>query len=180
MASARVRDTTMRVDIDEAHFTLVPSVTEAEEYWDYTCTRHVQVDPQAKLRRYVEFVHPGAQTTDPSARLGRLPIELDLNGVTRYEISRGLRRTARVAVRTRGVSSAFESVGLLSRYGGRAVRLSLSRERAGELDPFGSETDLATGRERPSRVEVLPGEWVLRVTDCPPLTLLRIYWPLEC
>ena len=108
----------------------------------------------------------------------RRRMELDTNGVTRYEISKGLRRASSVPVRSRGVSPAFERIGLLSRYGGREVILSLSRVHAGELSPFGSETDLATARERPAPVEELPGEWRLRIQSCPPRTLLRIYWPL--
>jgi hypothetical protein len=180
-----VRDTTMRVELDEARFSLRPSSTAAELYWDYVCERRVQLFPEAKLRKYVEFVHPGAELSEVqaaipalSARSSRRRIELDSNGVTRYEIANGLRRAASVAVRARGVSPAFESIGLFSRYGGKTVTLSLSRQHAGELVPFGSETDLATGRERPCQVEALGDEWRLLVTDCPPRTLLRMYWPL--
>jgi 3',5'-cyclic AMP phosphodiesterase CpdA len=184
-ASARVRDTTMRVELDEARFSLRPSSTAAELYWDYVCERRVQLFPEAKLRKYVEFVHPGTELPEVqaaipalSARSSRRRIELDSNGVTRYEIANGLRRAASVAVRARGVSPAFENIGLFSRYGGKTVTLSLSRQHAGELVPFGSETDLATGRERPCQVEALGDEWRLLVTDCPPRTLLRMYWPL--
>jgi hypothetical protein len=46
------------------------------------------------------------------------------------------------------------------------------------LEPFGSITDLATGRERPCPVHVEDDHWVVIAQECPPRTLLRIYWPL--
>jgi 3',5'-cyclic AMP phosphodiesterase CpdA len=177
-ASSRVRDATFKVARDEARFSLTPSETSRERYWDYACERRVELLPGVTLRRYVDFVHPGVRLENAAGRVGRRRIQLELNGVTRYAISNGLRRSASVAVRSRGVSEAFERVGLLSRYGGRVVTLSLARAGAGDLEPFGSETDLSTGRERPSPIEKLPDEWRLQVTDCPPRTLLRIYWPL--
>ena len=43
-------------------------------------------------------------------------------------------------------------------------------EAAHAKRPFGSVTDLATGREKPAYVEAAPDEWRLSLTDCPPRT----------
>jgi 3',5'-cyclic AMP phosphodiesterase CpdA len=176
-ASATVRDATMRVERDEARFELSPS-SSASEYWDYVCERRVQLFPNSKLRRYVDFVQPTVAAARVRARGARRRIELVVNGVTRYQISGGLRRTAAATREARGASTAFEWIGLLSRYGGRSVTLALSQERTQSFAPFGSVTDLATGRERPAAVEVASNEWRISLVDCPPRTLLRIYWPL--
>lgn len=44
--------------------------------------------------------------------------------------------------------------------------------------PFGSMTSLTSGEERPVRLSQAEDGLSLEVRDCPPLTLLRIYWPL--
>jgi 3',5'-cyclic AMP phosphodiesterase CpdA len=177
-ASAGVRHATMRVERDEARFILTPSRASAAKYWDYVCERHVHLFPQSKLRRYVDFVQPSVPVALVRARPARRRIDLSLNGVTRYAVADGLRRTAAATRHTRGASAAFEWIGLLSRYGGRAVTLSLAGDHAQGLAPFGSVTDLATGRERPAPIERAEAEWRVSVVDCPPRTLLRIYWPL--
>jgi hypothetical protein len=177
-ASASVRDATMRVERDEARFELSPSRTGSAKYWDYLCERRIQLFPQSKLRRYVEFVQPSVQVARVRVRAARRRVELSINGVTRYNMADGLRRTAATTREARGASTAFEWIGLLSRYGGKTVALSLARQHAHGLAPFGSVTDLATGRERPAPVEATPGEWRIALTDCPPRTLLRIYWAL--
>jgi 3',5'-cyclic AMP phosphodiesterase CpdA len=177
-ASATVRHATMRVELDEARFDLSPSRTAAAKYWDYVCERRVQLFPQSKLRRYVDFVQPSVPVGRVRARPARRRIDLSLNGITQYTVADGLRRTAAATRHARGASAAFEWIGLLSRYGGKAVTLSLSGAQVRSLAPFGSVTDLATGRERPAPIEAAPGEWRVSVVDCPPRTLLRIYWPL--
>ncbi len=68
--------------------------------------------------------------------------------------------------------------GLLCRYGAVHARLRLERANAEGVEPFGSVTDLAIGRERPARLQVTPDEWLLAAEGTAPRTLLRIYWPL--
>lgn len=178
LVSAQVRDCVIGVERDEARFVLSPSRSADGERWDYTCERHVRVFPSANLRRYIDFVHGTAQYASSAPRARRRRIALALDGVTRYHIADGLCRTADVARRTYGSATAFEWVGLLSRYGGATATLSLSRQNAEDFAPFGSVTDLSTGRERPAPVDVAEGEWRVTVTDCAPRTFLRIYWPL--
>jgi 3',5'-cyclic AMP phosphodiesterase CpdA len=177
-ASASVRHATMRVERDEARFELAPSRTAPIHYWDYVCERRVQLFPESKLRRYVDFVQPSVPTPRVRARPARRRIDLSINGVTRYTVADGLRRTVSATRYARGASTAFEWIGLLSRYGGKAVTLSLAGDHTRGLAPFGSVTDLATGRERPAPIEAAATEWRVSVIDCPPRTLLRIYWPL--
>jgi 3',5'-cyclic AMP phosphodiesterase CpdA len=177
-ASPHVRDATMRVERDEARFEISPSRTAAGKYWDYVCERRVELFPHSKLRRYVDFVQPSVPAPRVRPRPARRRIDLTINGVTRYTVANGLRRTASATRHARGASTAFEWIGLLSRYGGKAVTLSLAGAHAQDLAPFGSVTDLATGRERPAPVEAGATEWRVSVVDCPPRTLLRIYWPL--
>jgi 3',5'-cyclic AMP phosphodiesterase CpdA len=174
--SARVQGGAIPVERDEARFVLSPSRT-SSQHWDFVCERRVRLVPHATIRRYVEFVYGGAQVT-PAAR-ARRRIELDVQGEVRYEVSRGLRRTVAAPVRVRGMSTAFEWVGLLVRYGAATASLSLARDHADGFVPFGSVTDLGTAREQPASVEASVSGWTVSVRDCPARTMLRIYWPLH-
>jgi hypothetical protein len=177
--STRVRDWPARVARDEARFALSPSRTAPDARWDYTCERHIELLPNVHLARYVEFVHRGPDSTRVPGHPYRRRIELAVNGVTRYRIADGLCRTTEAAQQSYGTATAFEWIGLLSRYGGATVTLSLARPEAAALSPFGSVTDLATGRESPAPVLASEEEWRLTVTDCVPRTMLRMYWPLR-
>lgn len=176
--AGRARDGATRVQRDEARFVLSPSLTAPEEHWDYACERRVDLFPDAELRRYVEFMHGRRDVTSVSKLTGRRRVELALNGVTKYRVEDGLCRTAQVAQRMYGTATAFEWVGLLCRYGGASAVLSLAREHVRALAPFGSVTDLHTGRESPAPLESSDDGWTLTVRDCAPRTMLRIYWPL--
>jgi hypothetical protein len=177
--SGRPRNGSAAVARDEARYLLSPSRTAPDRRWDYTCERSVELFPAAELHRYVEFVHGRPVPSRPHAPPARRRIELALNGLTRYRIADALRRTPEGARPTRDAAAAFEWVGLLSRYGGARVVLSLERENASGLRPFGSVTDLATGRESPAPVESGERSWRLEVHECAPRTMLRIYWPLQ-
>jgi hypothetical protein len=166
-----------RVAVDEAKFRLSPSRS-TRDHWDYVCHRRVEIFPGAKLRRYVDVARPSARVQPGRESRSPLRINLEIDGVTRYEVEGGLRRSTPAAPSTPSASPPFEWVGLLCRYGGAEVSVSLSREHVERLSPFGSVTDLATGRERPARVESTPEGWRVSVRDCAPRTLLRIYWPL--
>jgi len=98
--------------------------------------------------------------------------------VTRYGVPDGLCRTAEAARRAYRAATAFEWVGLLSRYGAATATLSLSCKQPEDLAPFGSVTDLPTGQETPAHVEATDGQWRPTLSNCAPRTLLRIYWPL--
>jgi 3',5'-cyclic AMP phosphodiesterase CpdA len=174
----RARGAPPRVEIDEAIFSLDPGLS--DERWDMTCRRTVKLVPGAQLRRYVEFV-PVLPALLPRGRRGprvMRRVTLSLNGETQYRYADALCRTLGEASRQYGAGSAFESVGLLCRYGaGRAI-VRLARFGPGQTEAFGSLTDLTTGRERPAVVKANADTWTVTIQDCPARSLLRIYWPL--
>jgi 3',5'-cyclic AMP phosphodiesterase CpdA len=172
-------DPAPRVRVDEATFSLSPAVH--PERWDFTCERRVELREGARLRQYVDFVHalpllPRLRRTRARRRAGRR-VELTIGGVTRVRFEQALCRTVNEAARLYGVDIAFEWVGLLCRYGATRATLRLARIPA-DLDPFGSVTDLTTGRERPVAIRIEGEHWTVASDACPPRTLLRIYWPL--
>lgn len=181
--SFRVSDPAPRVEVDEARFALSPSRVSSER-WDLACARNVRLRDGARLRRYVDFVHalpailPRARTPRARRRANRR-IDLEIGGVTSYRVADGLCRTLREGARCYGAGTAFEWVGLLCRYGAARATLVLSREHGEGLDPFGSITDLTTGREQSAVVHVAADHWVVAAQECPPRSLLRLYWPLS-
>ena len=175
-----VVDPLPRVEVDEAAFTLSPGTH--FERWDFTCERRVELREGARLRQYVDFVHalpllPRLRRKRARRRIG-LRVELTIGGVTRTHLEQALCRTVGEAARCYGVDVAFEWVGLLCRYGAARATLRLARTAGLGLEPFGSVTDLTTGRERPVAIVVEGDHWAIASQACPPRTLLRMYWPL--
>jgi hypothetical protein len=176
--SLRVSDARVRVERDEARFRLSPSRTSADR-WDFACERTVLVAAGAKLRRYTDFVHALPPLSarralgEPDRRM-----ELNVGGATSYFIDDGLCRTLHEGQRWYGPGTAFEWVGLLCRHGASHAKLALAFGDAQSLRPFGSVTDLTTGRESPAKVEQNDDHWSVECISCAPRSLLRIYWPL--
>jgi 3',5'-cyclic AMP phosphodiesterase CpdA len=177
--SLGVRDPAPRVDLDEASFLLSPSRLSAGR-WDFTCDRNVRLGEGARLRRYIDFVHalPPLLPRRRARRRGNRRVELTIDDVTHYRVPDGLCRTLAEGQRRYGVGTAFEWVGLLCRYGANRAALRLSRRWMDGLEPFGSLTDLTTGRERPLPVHTAAHQWQVSTEACAPRSLLRIYWPL--
>jgi hypothetical protein len=175
-----VTDPTPRVELDEADFTLVHSQASPER-WNFSCERRVRLREGQRLPQYVDFVHalPALLPRSRSFRRAQRRIELAVGGVTRYAIEDGLCRTLDEGRRSYGSGTAFEWVGLFCRYGAARATLRLGRANAAHLRPFGSLTDLATGRERPVGVVRSDVHWAVTWESCAPRSLLRIYWPLE-
>ena len=71
--------------------------------------------------------------------------------------------------------------GLMNRYACDEVHLEIRAEGSRALrGAFASETDLGTGLQKPlALTESSDGAVVIRYRDCPPRTLIRVYWPLE-
>jgi 3',5'-cyclic AMP phosphodiesterase CpdA len=175
--SFRVHDPAPRVEVDEASYWLKRSPSAG--YWDYVCERRVELRKGAHLKRYVDFVRRTPRRIGPRSLLrDRRPLELTIDGVTRYEQPAALFRTLEASSRGRGRGSAFEWVGLLCRYGAMRATLRLCRADGGELEPFGTLTDLTIGRERPVKLEATPDYWSVTAESCAPRSMLRIYWPL--
>jgi 3',5'-cyclic AMP phosphodiesterase CpdA len=173
-------DPAPRVDVDEALFTLSPSAHPAR--WDFSCERRVELRAGARLRQYVDFVHalprlPRLRRSRSRRRVGRR-VDLVVGGLTSTRVEEALCRTVAEAARCYGVDIGFEWVGLLCRYGAARATLRLAQRNASSLEPFGSVTDLTTGRERPVTMSVEREQWSIACDACPPRSLLRIYWPL--
>ena len=172
-------DPAPRVEVDDATFTLLPGIH--PERWDFTCERRVELRKGARLRQYVDFVHalpllPRLRRASVRRRTGRR-VELAVGGVTGVRFEQALCRTVNEAARLYGADIAFEWVGLLCRYGAARATLRLARTPP-DLEPFGSVTDLTTGRERPVAIRIEGEHWTIASDACAPRTLLRIYWPL--
>jgi 3',5'-cyclic AMP phosphodiesterase CpdA len=177
--SLGVQDPAPRVDLDEADFAVSPARTNVER-WDLVCERLVRLRPGARLRRYVDFVHalPAALPHRKTRRRANPRVELRIGEITHYHVPDSLCRTLDEGRRSYGVGTAFEWVGLLCRYGAAHATLRLSRRWMEGVEPFGSLTDLTTGRERPLVVDARPNQWIVTADGCAPRSLLRLYWPL--
>lgn len=175
----RVTDPAPRVRADDARYVLSLS-HERPDRWDFDCERTIVLETGARLRRYVDFVHSLPLLPRRARALRRTTRRVDLrpNGTTRYAVQQALCRTLAEGSRNYGPGTAFEWVGLLCRYGAARATLRLA-STALRVRPFGSFTDLATGRERPLVVEQADDDWRVSAEGCAPRTLLRIYWPLE-
>lgn len=174
-----------RLLLNRSRHSLVTSRSFVER-WDYTCERVVSCGDERTIARYVETVEGPRDARfllDGQASAVALPahVHLELDGAVEYRVEGGLVKNLDAARRLFGDDpSPFASVGLMNRYFASTARLELG----GLLDvsggAFASATDLGTGLERPIRLERLsePGSAVAEVKDCPPRTLLRIYWRL--
>lgn len=172
------------LDRNHATFRLATSPVHGEPRWDYTCVREVR--PRAgRPGRYVETVDgPEGATLQVNGdrRLRDVPeqIELRLDGPTTFTVSGGLLRTLDESRRLHGHrGTPFGSVALMNRYRSASAVLALEGLDGAANDAFASETDLGTGLERPTRLERDARTVAIRRVDCPPRTLLRIYWPLS-
>jgi len=116
-------------------------------------------------------VHPPTQLT------------LELGRAMRYRITGAYFRTLAEAERWFGLRWApFAWQGLMNRYACEEVALHIRAEGTGALrGAFASETDLGTGIQRPLPLGADSSDDAvhIRYRDCPPRTLIRVYWPLE-
>ncbi len=177
---SRAQDPAPRVARDEARFFLSPSASQQDERWDLSCERTVTLIPGARLNRYVDFARSvRAHRTRPSKRAVVRRVVLAPDATTRYAMPDALCRTLEEASRCYGPHAAFEWVGLLCRYGAERAVLTLSAQNLGGVTPFGSLTDLTTGRERPLAVQQEAVGWHAVAENCAPRSLLRLYWPLR-
>jgi hypothetical protein len=108
-------------------------------------------------------------------------VHLALDGTTRYRIEGFVLRGLRAARKLLGAEmSPFASVSLMNRYFSERARLEVRGLGDAAARAFASATDLGTGLERPVRLERMEGSdgVVVNIDDCPPRTLLRVYWQL--
>ena len=154
--------------------------------WDLSCVRAIDGENGAIEGPYVELVEGarGARIVRVVAGNDAVPdapaparITVPLNGETRYDLVGGICRTLEALSSEYGAGEAFEWVGLMNRYASRVARIAFDHTGL-RARPFGSATDLLTGRERPVPLTRDGDRVAMIYADCPPRTLLRIYWPL--
>ncbi|MEO1231308.1 MAG: metallophosphoesterase [Myxococcota bacterium] len=168
---------------NRAFYRLSESLHAGEGRWDYRCVR--EVIPRAdRPQRYIETVEGADGATvllDGDKRPRELPerLELDLSAPTLFDVKGGVVRSLTESHRLFGLRSApFSSIALMNRYRSEDTVLGVDGLPAA-AEAFASMTDLGTGLESPAPLERV-GESEVRLTrpNCPPRSLLRIYWPL--
>lgn len=124
---------------------------------------------------------PGGRFTDGPG----LPAEIELHrdAPLRYRIEDGVCRVMGEAARLFGPRhSPYAWLGLMNRYASGEAVFEVKGPAGSLRDAFASETDLGNGIERPLRVQARSNgsdRIVVRYPDCPPRTLIRVYWRLE-
>lgn len=183
----------MPLAFNESITILSPSRDQARETWDLVCHRTVgpinaPIDGEYKeavmgLRDAVFTPLTGVAASGSSEALGAdgppKLFQIPLGGTSSYRLQNACCRTMQASRKYFDDGTAFEWVGLLVRYGSRTARLVLRGLPRSDRRPFGSVTDLATGRDRRVPLNDADGHLVLEQLDCPARTLLRIYWALE-
>jgi hypothetical protein len=179
------RDSGPRLEKNCAFYTLEFS-RNYDARWDLLCEREVRAG-SSSISRYIETVDAlddGRCVLDGQSSGLPLPahVHLDVDGITRYRVEGAVARTSGAAgVRFRDERSPFASVSFMNRYSASVARLELRGVPARGGNGFASATDLGTGLERPVPLDRRdrPDTAVVEISDCPPRTLLRIYWRME-
>jgi 3',5'-cyclic AMP phosphodiesterase CpdA len=200
-SGARFTFTPVRLEAAQAHS---PSIDQNElicrlapngsaPRWDCYCERRYTGQPLVAPERYGDAVdaledselceldergQPLGPSLHPPTQLS-----LERGRTTRYRIVGAYLRTVADAERMFGLRWApYAWQGLMNRYASADVRLEIHAGAPKALrDAFASETDLGTGLQQPLALapESNDDVVVVRYRDCPPRTLLRVYWPLE-
>ena len=172
--------------LDESVIALVPSRRDRGATWDAHVDRTLEWADPALLRPADDVVEglpdgavllwrAGEEVRSPLPARVRIPPE----GRLVYRIERAACRTLAEGRRRYGTLAAHEWMGLLVRHASALARLTLVNLPVGKKRPFGSATSLTSGEERAVPLRVTEEGLCLDLKGCPPLTLLRIYWPLS-
>lgn len=158
--------------------------------WNLTCFRHYEGSPTFAPKRFTDTVDALEDgevyvldaSGSPIGEASHPPVQLELvrNQPVHYRIDRGLCRTVDEAYRLFGKRwTPYAWLGIMNRYASRIVRLEVHEPQHGTLrQAFGSETDLGTGLQRVRRGHHEHDRFIVEYPDCPPRTLLRVFWPL--
>jgi hypothetical protein len=198
---AHFRATPVRLDATQTHSPMIElnelvcrlSPNGAAERWDCYCKRRYTGRPDVAPDQYGDAVdaledselreldeHDDA--TGPSLH-PPTQLTLERGRTRRYRIVGAYCRSVAEAERIFGVRWApYAWQGLMNRYASADVRLEIhAGAPSGLRGAFASETDLGTGLQQPLPLapESNDDVVVIRYRNCPPRTLLRVYWPLE-
>jgi 3',5'-cyclic AMP phosphodiesterase CpdA len=185
------RDYSPSLERNELYSRLVRNATAPR--WDCFCERRYDGRPDVAPERYGDAVDAVEDSDlvavdEAGAAIGEAlhpPTQLTLERgqPTRYRITRAYCRTVTEAERMFGLRWApYAWQGLMNRYACDDVRLEIRAAGTQALrGAFASETDLGTGLQRPLALGAESNESsvIIRYRDCPPRTLIRVYWPLE-
>jgi len=171
--------------LNESRVTLSPSRSDRGATWDARIERTLQWSDPTLLRPADDVVEglpdgrvlltrDGAPVADPLPARVRIPP----GGRIAYRIERAACRTLAEGARRYGQLAAHEWMGLLVRHASAVARLTLFGLPPTRKLPFGSATSLTSGEERAVPLRRTGDGLSLELSDCPPLSLLRIYWPL--
>ncbi len=161
--------------------------------WDCSCERRYTGEHGVAPERYGDAVDALEDSNlivlGESGSALRAPVhpptelELQRGELMRYRIAGAYCRTVSEAERLFGTRWApYAWQGLMNRYASKHVRLEVRGGGTGALrGAFASQTDLGTGMQKPLRLA--PGSTddtvVIEYDECPPRTLIRVYWPLQ-
>jgi 3',5'-cyclic AMP phosphodiesterase CpdA len=183
IAATPVLEPGPRLERNHSRVSLTPSLREGR--WDLAVTRHVRFS--GRDERYVEIVDgapgarlnpgPGTWRVDDASDLpAQLRLAPSADGV-RYTLEAGLIRSFEEEQRLNGRDATpYGRAALMNRYQCSSARLTVAGLGPRAETAFGSATDLGTGLERPVAVRLEGDEVHLEVRNCPPRTLLRVYW----
>jgi 3',5'-cyclic AMP phosphodiesterase CpdA len=180
-----------RLALNEERVELLPARRHGRGRWDVEVRRRVRFRTGGPRARYVETVDgpangrlvlgPGALRSD-GARSLPAQLQLDPRREARYLLEGGVPRTVAEESRIAGSQATpYGRIALMNRYQCERATLVVQGLRERARTAFGSATDLGTGLERPVPIEADEAADRIRLTveDCPPRTLIRLYWLLE-
>lgn len=188
---SKVIDPGPRLEANHARVLLRDSDRYGRRRWDCIVEREVRFQPEHRHEAYVETVD-GPPGSELIIEEGLIPVDADVELPAQLKIAPGGGRYIHKGAVARTLSEESQIVGtrqatpygkvvLMNRYQCAETVLVVKGLGHQLCTAFGSATDLGTGLERPLPVETdAAGDLVrLSLADCPPRTLLRLYWLLE-
>lgn len=173
------------LEYNESLMALRPNRRDGGATWDAEVRRELRWAGPGEPRPaddIVEGLPDGALHVVSGGASTRLPlparVRIPAAGRLDYRIERAACRTLDEAKRRYGKLAAHEWMGLLVRHASAMARLTLVGLPPARKRPFGSATSLTSGEERAIPLVHTAEGLSLVARDCPPLTLLRISWPL--
>jgi 3',5'-cyclic AMP phosphodiesterase CpdA len=128
--------------------------------------------PEAYLDEFVGMGPPDC-TTCPTR------VALNIGTPNRYRLVAGLCGMFDEATKRYGARTApYDWVDLFNRFACDEAQLVLRGFPEGMARPFGGVVDLTSGIEKPVALQYVHGDYILTLRQCPPRTLIRIFWPL--
>lgn len=181
--------TERRLERNDLVCTLEPSTDLAR--WDVAYRRSFDgplPDAPDSFREVVDAIEDGvleideasADQVEPSRDHPPFSVTLTRGRPLSFRVRRALCRTLDDAESRFGPRHPpYAWLGLMNRYLATRARLEIRAPEGVREHAFASRTDLGTGLEEPCPLGRTASGLVVEVEDCPPRTMLRVYWPLD-